>query len=84
MAPVLVVLNFTPEVRRSYRLGVPEGGYWREVLNSDAEIYGGSNVGNDGGIAATNQGLHDQPYSIELTLPPLGALMLTPVREGGA
>ncbi|WP_340119796.1 1,4-alpha-glucan branching protein GlgB [Pelagibius sp. 7325] len=83
-APVLVILNFTPEVRRNYRLGVPEGGYWREVLNSDAEIYGGSNVGNDGGIAAGSQGLHDQPHSIELTLPPLGALMLTPAREGGA
>ncbi|HMA13792.1 MAG TPA: alpha amylase C-terminal domain-containing protein, partial [Kiloniellaceae bacterium] len=83
-APVLVVVNFTPEVRRHYRLGVPEGGRWREILNTDSEIYGGSNVGNGGGVTAAGEGLHGQPNSVELTLPPLAALFLTPDRESAA
>ena len=46
---IVVVCNFTPVVRENYRIGVPSGGYYREILNTDSEIYGGSNVGNDGG-----------------------------------
>ena len=68
---VLVVCNFTPVVRRDYALAVPRAGYWRELLNSDAEIYGGSGVGNTGGAHAG--GTHPQ---LVLTLPPLAMLML--------
>ena len=80
-SPVLVVVNFTSEVRRNYRLGAPQGGMWREILNTDSELYGGSNVGNGGGVSATDEPLHGQPHAIELTLPPLAALVLTPVQE---
>jgi 1,4-alpha-glucan branching enzyme len=76
--PVLVVLNFTPLVRRNYRLGVPAGGRWREVLNSDAPHYGGSGQGNLGGVEAVPVPLHGRPWSVTLTLPPLGALFLVP------
>ena len=71
---VLVVLNFTPVVRPGYRVGVPYAGYWREALNSDAGVYYGSNVGNNGGVYAEYVPMHGQPFSIPLTLPPLGAL----------
>jgi 1,4-alpha-glucan branching enzyme len=72
---VVAILNFTPIVRNNYRIGVPGGGYWREVLNSDAVCYGGSNVGNGGGAQAEALPYHGQPYSINLTLPPLGAVL---------
>jgi 1,4-alpha-glucan branching enzyme len=74
--PLLVVLNFTPVVRHNYRIGAPEGGYWREVLNSDAEVYGGSSQGNFGGVEAAPLPLHGRTHSLTLTLPPLGALFL--------
>jgi 1,4-alpha-glucan branching enzyme len=73
---VLVVFNFTPVPRMDYRLGVPSGGYWRELLNSDAHDYAGSGVGNGGGVTAENKPSHGRPYSVSLTLPPLGALFL--------
>jgi 1,4-alpha-glucan branching enzyme len=73
---VVVVCNLTPVPRLGYRLGVPSGGFWRELLNSDATEYGGSGVGNFGGVHATEQPVHGRPYSLELTLPPLGALFL--------
>jgi 1,4-alpha-glucan branching enzyme len=73
---VVVACNFTPIPRINYRLGVPTGGYWRELLNSDAKEYGGSGVGNAGGVAAEEQPVHGRPYSLKLTLPPLGALFL--------
>jgi 1,4-alpha-glucan branching enzyme len=73
----LVVLNLTPAVREDYRIGVPVAGYWRERLNSDAAIYGGSNVGNAGGATAHATPLHGQPHSLQLRLPPLAALILT-------
>jgi 1,4-alpha-glucan branching enzyme len=73
---VVVVCNFTPVPRLGYRLGVPSGGFWRELLNSDATEYGGSGVGNFGGVHATERPVHGRPYSLELTLPPLGALFL--------
>jgi 1,4-alpha-glucan branching enzyme len=73
---MLVVCNFTPVVRHNYRVGVPKVGVWRELLNSDASQYGGSNQGNMGGIASTPIPSHGRFHSINLTLPPLAALFL--------
>src|SRR4029078_9150975 len=73
---VAVVCNFTPVVRHGQRLGVPQGGFWRELLNSDAEIYGGSGQGNLGGLEASEKGAHGRSHSLGLTLPPLGVLVL--------
>jgi 1,4-alpha-glucan branching enzyme len=73
---IVVVCNFTPVPRIGYRLGVPSGGFWRELLNSDARDYGGSGMGNLGGVQAAEQPMHGRPYSLELTLPPLGVLFL--------
>jgi len=73
---IVVVCNFTPVPRLGYRLGIPSGGYWRELLNSDATDYGGSGMGNLGGLQAAERPVHGLPYSLELTLPPLGALFL--------
>jgi len=77
---LLVILNLTPVLRTRYRLGLPEGGFWREVLNSDAEIYGGSNQGNWGGVTARDYQAHNQPFSAEFTLPPLGVIAFAPQR----
>jgi len=74
--PVLVVCNFTPVPRLGYMVGVPTGGYWKELLNSDAREYGGSGSGNMGGTEALAEKTHGRPYSLRLTLPPLGALFL--------
>ncbi|MBW4650517.1 MAG: 1,4-alpha-glucan branching protein GlgB [Kastovskya adunca ATA6-11-RM4] len=68
---VLVVCNFTPEPRHNYRIGVPEGGFWKEMLNSDAPEYGGSGVGNLGGKDAESIGWHNQHYSLDISLPPM-------------
>jgi 1,4-alpha-glucan branching enzyme len=73
---MVVVCNFTPVVRHNYRVGVPEMGFYREVLNTDSGTYGGSNVGNFGGAHASPIACFGRPYSINLTLPPLGALFL--------
>jgi 1,4-alpha-glucan branching enzyme len=73
---ILVVCNFTPIPRVDYRVGVPEAGYWRELLNSDALEYDGTGIGNFGGVTAENIPAHGRPYSLKLTLPPLGALFL--------
>jgi 1,4-alpha-glucan branching enzyme len=70
------VCNFTPSPRVDYRLGVPSGGYWRELLNSDAKEYAGSGIGNAGGVMAEEKPAHGRPFSLNLTLPPLGALFL--------
>ncbi len=72
---VLVVHNFTPEVRENYRIGVPQGGFWREALNSDAKEYGGSGQGNLGGVKATPDPIHGKEYSLVLRLPPLSVLV---------
>src|SRR5213595_212433 len=69
---ILVVCNFTPVLRDNYRIGVPTTGYWRELLNSDATEYAGSGVGNLGGKQAEEIPVHGRPYSLSLTLPPLG------------
>lgn len=71
---ILVVCNFTPVPRHNYRIGVPVGGYWKEVLNSDAREYGGSGVGNFGGVEAAPIPSHGKYHSVSLTLPPLGVL----------
>jgi len=71
---ILTVLNFTPTPRYNYQVGVPREGLWQEILNSDAEEYGGSGHGNFGGIEAVPIEIHGRPYSLKLTLPPLGAV----------
>ncbi|MCQ8277898.1 1,4-alpha-glucan branching protein GlgB [Acetobacteraceae bacterium KSS8] len=76
--PLLVLCNFTPVVRHLYRVGVSQPGIWEEVLNTDSERYGGSNVGNQGRVEAIAEPLHDQPASLTLTLPPLATLVLAP------
>ncbi len=76
--PVAVVCNFTPVPRAAYRVGVPCGGGWRELLNSDAGPYGGSGMGNQGRVQAATVPIHGRPYSLSLTLPPLSALFLKP------
>jgi 1,4-alpha-glucan branching enzyme len=73
---LVVVLNFTPEPRYNYQIGVPRSGHWREMLNSDAAIYGGSGQGNMGGIDAVPLPMHGRRWSATLTLPPLGAVFL--------
>ena len=73
---VLVVCNLTPLPRRHYVIGAPCGGRWREALNSDAACYGGSGVGNYGGVDARADAAHGRPWSIDLTLPPLSVLVL--------
>jgi 1,4-alpha-glucan branching enzyme len=71
----LFVCNFTPVPRHNYRVGVPFDGEWKEALNSDAPLYGGSGQGNMGGVAATPLPIHGRPYSLNMTLPPLGMVV---------
>jgi len=71
---VLIVCNLTPVLRLNYKVGVPKGGFWREVLNSDADIYGGSGQGNFGGVEAVPVPAQGRYHSLTLTLPPLGVL----------
>jgi 1,4-alpha-glucan branching enzyme len=79
--PVVAVFNFTPIPRTNYRIGVPGGGFWRELLNSDSPDYGGSGQGNFGGVEASPVPLHGRSHSLTLTLPPLGVLFLQARRE---
>jgi 1,4-alpha-glucan branching enzyme len=74
-APVLVVCNFTPVPRIGYRLGVPRAGAWREIMNTDAGIYGGSNLGNGGWVHAEDTAWGDYPASLSLTVPPLATVI---------
>jgi 1,4-alpha-glucan branching enzyme len=73
---ILVALNFTPVPRHNYRVGVPEAGFWREIHNSDGEEYGGSGQGNLGGVESASHPSHGRKHSVNLTLPPLGAVFL--------
>ncbi len=73
---ILIACNFTPLPRHNYRVGAPKGGFWREILNSDSTNYGGSGQGNMGGIEAAPLPFHGYAYSLNLTLPPLGAVYL--------
>jgi 1,4-alpha-glucan branching enzyme len=75
---LLFVCNFTPVVRQNYRVGVPREGFWKEVLNSDALLYGGSGQGNFGGLHAVALPIHGRPYSLNTTLPPLGIVVYQP------
>lgn len=74
----VVVLNFTPQPREGYRIGVPQPGYYREAFNSDSAFYGGSNLGNGAGLEAEPIAWMNQPYSVEVTLPPLAGIVLLP------
>jgi 1,4-alpha-glucan branching enzyme len=73
---VVMVFNFTPVPRHEYRVGVPAPGFYAELMNSDASIFGGHDVGNGGGVSSDPVGAHGFPHSIRLTLPPLGCLLL--------
>ncbi|WP_395494835.1 1,4-alpha-glucan branching protein GlgB [Acetobacter sp. KSO5] len=77
-APVLIVCNMTPVPRHNYRIGVPHAGYWHEILNTDASCFGGSNVGNAGGLHAEDVPAHGVPASVLATLPPLSVLYFSP------
>jgi 1,4-alpha-glucan branching enzyme len=72
------VANLAPVPRQNYRLGLPRSCRWREAINTDSSYYGGSDVGNLGGVQPEPIGWHDQPFSAEVTLPPLGAVWLVP------
>jgi 1,4-alpha-glucan branching enzyme len=74
--------NFTPVPRHNYRVGVPFDCHWAEMLNSDAPLYGGSGQGNIGGAAAVPLPVHGRPYSLNLTLPPLGVVVFQPGEDG--
>jgi len=78
---LLAVANFTPVPRQNYQVGVPSGGYWSEVLNSDAELYGGSGRGNLGGAEAAPVGAHGRYYSLTITLPPLAVVVFKQPEE---
>ena len=75
---LLVILNLTPVPRYGYRVGLPRAGFWQEVLNSDAELYGGSNLGNLGGVMAEERPAHHRPCSAAFTLPPLSVVVFRP------
>ncbi|ANV87696.1 1,4-alpha-glucan branching protein GlgB [Picosynechococcus sp. PCC 7117] len=78
---LVVVCNFTPQPHSHYRIGIPEEGYYQEILNSDAETFGGSNLLNFGGVWTEDWRFHNLPYSIDLCLPPLGVVVLKIDRE---
>ena len=73
---IIVVCNLTPVVRHNYGIGVPQAGCYRELLNSDANVYGGSGVGNLGAINTQAINTHGRDYTLSLTLPPLATLVL--------
>jgi 1,4-alpha-glucan branching enzyme len=77
---ILVAFNYTPIPRHNYRIGVPWGGFWKEILNSDAPLYGGSGQGNMGGVDAAPVSWHGQQHALNVTLPPLGMVMLKSTR----
>lgn len=75
---LVICANFTPVVRHGYRVGVPRGGFYREILNTDSMYYGGSNVGNFPGVLASEPGEHLRPYSLTIDLPPLAVVIFKP------
>ena len=77
---LVVIMNLTPVPRLKYRVGLPRPGFWRELVNSDATVYGGSNMGNSGGVTAADKPCHGQPCSAEFILPPLSILVFRPER----
>ena len=79
---ICCVANFSPMPRDNFRVGLPHDGFWKEILNTDAETYGGTNTGNMGGVTAEADGWHGQPFSAVMTLPPLGVLWFAPGEPG--
>ena len=75
---LLICCNFTPVVRESYEVGVPRGGWYQEVFNSDSQYYGGTNVGNFPGVEASQPGHHARPHKLTVKLPPLGIAIFKP------
>ncbi len=78
---LVIVCNFTPVPRMGYRIGVPVNCFYKEILNSDSQIYWGSNLGNTGGLYSENFPWHGKPYSIKITLPPLAVVIFKPVKK---
>jgi 1,4-alpha-glucan branching enzyme len=76
--PIVCVCNLSPMPREGYRLGLPRSGRWTELLNTDADVYGGSNMGNFGAVEAEPQPWHDQPFSATVNVPPLSVIWLVP------
>jgi 1,4-alpha-glucan branching enzyme len=76
--PLVCICNLSPEARSDYRVGFPRQGRWVELLNTDSTYYGGSDVGNLGGVEATGGSWHDQPFSARVTLPPLAVCWFVP------
>ena len=76
--PVVCIANLAPVPRDGYRVGLPLAGRWEEVVNTDSTYYGGTGVGNMGAVEAAERSWHDQPYSAEVTLPPLSVIWLRP------
>jgi len=74
--PILVIANMTPVPRPGYRIGVPRDGRWHEILNTDSAFYGGSDMGNGGGVHTAPVPSHSEQQSLELLLPPLATLLL--------
>jgi 1,4-alpha-glucan branching enzyme len=79
---LIFAFNFTPVPRAGYKLGAPEEVFYTELLNSDSAMYGGSNMGNYGAVRATATEWRGWPCSMEVTLPPLGVVVLKPIRDG--
>ena len=79
---LLAVFNFTPVPRHNYQVGVPRGGFWRELLNTDSAEYGGSGLGNMGGVESAPVSIHGRPHLLNITAPPLGALLFKPGKSG--
>jgi 1,4-alpha-glucan branching enzyme len=80
---LVCVCNLSPVPRPDYRLGLPRPGRWREVMNTDSTFYGGSDMGNYGGVEASGMPWHNLPQSAEVTLPPLAVVWLAPEDQGG-
>ena len=78
---VVVVVNFSGTTHEDYRLPLPAGGRWSEILNTDSETYGGSGVGNLGAVQAESVPWHGRDFSVRLRVPPQGAVFLTPEGE---
>jgi 1,4-alpha-glucan branching enzyme len=81
---LLAVLNFTPVPREGYRIGVPAAGEWREVLNTDATLYGGSGMGNFGALATQPEPWHGREQSLAITVPPLAMVVFAAPKSGSA
>lgn len=80
---VIVVCNFTPQCHQNYAVGVPSAGFYHEIFNSDAEIYGGSNQGNFGGVTSASSSCQGQAHTITITVPPLSTVVFSMTKQGG-